>query len=117
METHNYEIRYIARLWQKVDVKGPNDCWIWDGALSDGYGYAYMGGMNESGNFKAERVSRIVYRLVNGELGPGQKVLHTCDNPPCCNPAHLWAGTQLDNIRDMLAKGRGRWQKKEEVAA
>jgi hypothetical protein len=59
---------------------------------------------------------RYAYELAHGLIvakdGEEVLVMHSCDNPPCCNPAHLSVGTDLDNIHDMLAKGRAGWQKK-----
>ena len=49
---------------------------------------------------------RVAYELVHGDLPDGLNVLHTCDNPPCCNPSHLFRGTQLENIRDRTKKNR-----------
>lgn len=53
---------------------------------------------------------RVVWAHHHGPIPPGLSVLHTCDNPPCCEIDHLWLGTPLDNTRDMIAKGRGAWQ-------
>jgi len=89
------------RLWEKIDKRGPDECWEWLGAkLSFGHGqFRYNG--------KTELAHRVVYRLTRGEIPPGKCVLHTCDNPGCCNPRHLWLGDRTDNNRDMWAKGRG----------
>ncbi len=51
-------------------------------------------------------VHRIAYLWANGPLRPGEIVMHTCDNPPCCRPDHLVVGSYADNVQDMLAKGR-----------
>ena len=52
---------------------------------------------------RAHRVAWVLYR---GKIPRGKKVLHRCDNPPCCNPEHLFLGTQADNVADMVTKGR-----------
>jgi hypothetical protein len=51
---------------------------------------------------------RLAYTFTFGEIPDGLGVLHTCDNPPCCNPNHLWLGTQLENIADRHSKGRSK---------
>jgi len=61
-----------------------------------------MGGRNNKGYGK----HRELWILLNGPLPPKTMVLHSCDNPPCMNPAHLFAGTNSVNVRDMVAKGR-----------
>lgn len=74
-------------------------CWIWVGSKDkDGYGY-----IKEKG--KLVYVHRLAYRLNKGEPGSFW-VLHTCDNPPCVNPEHLFLGDVQDNVDDMIAKGR-----------
>ena len=98
-----------ARFWEKVDKKGPTECWVWTGAGVSrlprrNYGLAHKPGTNR-GKVRAHRVS---WEMHNGPIPDGLNVLHTCDNPPCVNPAHLFVGTQRDNVRDMYAKGRGR---------
>ncbi len=86
------------RFWSKVEKT--DTCWLWRGALQpNGYGYFKLAGKN----LKAHRYS---YYLAHGEEPGAFFVCHTCDNPRCVNPEHLWLGTQLDNIKDMLAKGR-----------
>ncbi len=78
-------------------------CWEWTrGRFSNGYGRLYTGGKG----FKTHRIS---FEYFVRPLVPGEYVCHHCDNPPCCNPAHLFAGTAKDNWRDMLSKGRGRF--------
>lgn len=54
---------------------------------------------------------RRAFELTHGPLEAGVHVLHACDNPPCCNPAHLFPGDQTLNMRDMVAKGRHAWQR------
>ena len=78
-------------------------CWQWLGATHAGYG---VFGFNR----QMMRAHRVSYELYVGPIPPGLSVLHRCDNPPCTNPDHLFVGTQLDNMRDMCAKGRARWQ-------
>lgn len=70
----------------------------------NGYGYAQIGR-------KWMRAHRIAYAAFNGSIPEGLCVMHTCDNPPCCNPAHLKVGTQKENVADMIRKGRGKSQK------
>jgi hypothetical protein len=89
------------RFWDKVDIQGPDDCWEWTASTHyrKGYGQFWAGGTMQLAH-------RYAYYLATGEK-PGELcVLHTCDNPPCCNPAHLWLGTVADNNRDMADKDR-----------
>lgn len=77
------------------------ECWVWKGARGGkGYGSKMIRG-------KAYRTHRLAWEWVNGPIPDGMMVLHRCDNPPCCNPNHLFIGTNTDNMRDMVAKGRG----------
>lgn len=85
----------------KVDTSGGLfSCWPWT-AAQDGRGYGIMrvAGHNV-------RAARIAWVLAVGPIPPGLHVLHRCDNPPCCNPSHLFLGTHADNMADMRAKGR-----------
>ena len=87
-----------ARFFEKVDVKGKYDCWEWKAFKFKGYGRFYLNGKKY-----AHRAS---WELHNGQIPQGMCVLHLCDNPGCVNPAHLFLGTQLDNIKDRDKKSR-----------
>jgi hypothetical protein len=84
---------------RKVATAGPNECWLWTGAKNRGYGVARVGGRQEGAH-------RTAYRAAYGDIPAGLLVRHNCDNPPCCNPAHLSLGTQADNMRDKRERGR-----------
>lgn len=91
----------LDRFWSKVDIKGDNDCWEWQaGRNKKGYGHFKLG---VGSDIRAHRLS---WMLTCGEIPDGLNVLHKCDNPPCCNPNHLFIGTAKDNILDALSKGR-----------
>lgn len=79
----------------------PNACWPWTGTR-DRNGYGVIGDERH----RQIRAHRIAYERVHGPVPIGQNVLHRCDNPPCCNPAHLFVGTTADNNADRLSKGR-----------
>lgn len=90
------------RFWPKVNVRGPDDCWEW-AAYRDpnGYGRFSIGPMS-----KVALAHRVAYQLDKGEVGDNTVICHRCDNPPCVNPAHLFAGSQTDNMQDCAEKGR-----------
>ena len=92
----------MIRFWSKVDKRGPDDCWEWQGALSvtGGYGQIRVAG-------KTVKAHRLAYELAHDEEIPENMcVCHTCDNRPCMNPLHLFLGSKGDNNRDRHAKGR-----------
>lgn len=90
-----------AYFWERVDRSG--ECWPWVRYCNtDGYGHVYYEG-------RIWGAHRVAWILTNGPIPEGMRVLHNCpggDNPACCNPAHLFLGTQADNVHDMMAKGR-----------
>lgn len=92
----------IARFWSRVDTSaGPDACWPWMAATTrGGYGHMAVNGRH----LRANRLSL----AISGAPPPCDAfVCHSCDNPACVNPSHLWIGSPKDNVDDMLAKGRG----------
>lgn len=99
----------MRRFWSKVDRSGgPDACWLWTANRNrNGYGTLKVGSRRDATR-RTMLAHRKAWELMRGQIPPGSCVLHRCDNPPCCNPAHLFLGTQADNLADMHAKGRGR---------
>ena len=101
--------RTIKRFWSKVDRKGSDDCWMWLGYthLPNKCGQIYGGfGLSQNGKNVAWRAHRLAWMLTNGPIPEGKVIMHTCDVPLCCNPAHLRAATQAENLADRGRKGR-----------
>jgi hypothetical protein len=92
--------KLFRRFMEKVSVG--EGCWKWTAATNrDGYGMIGVGR-------KGERSHRVSFRLFNGDIPAGLSVLHTCDNTGCVNPEHLYVGTQAQNVRDRVVRGRSR---------
>lgn len=93
--------KQIKHFWSKVIIGKSNECWPWIGhKIKQGYGHVKFKG-------KTLKTHRVAYIIYFGPLtDPTINILHKCDNPPCCNPNHLFKGTDADNMADMVRKGR-----------
>ena len=97
--TLKLEQKYIDRFWERVDVRGTDECWEWQAGTSSGYGRLTINGKD----FRTHRISWILH---NGEIPDGLFVCHKCDNRLCVNPNHFFLGTHEDNMKDKIRKGR-----------
>lgn len=96
--------------WSGVSISDPDKCWEWQGARFDsGYGRVGFGYLNRY--FQLRYCHRIAYAFAHRKI-PKLNILHSCDNPPCCNPNHLREGTQADNIRDLMERHYDSWYEK-----
>ena len=93
----------MKKFWDKVDMKGPDECWPWLGARTGGRNRDY-GAVRLSNPRRVAYAHRVAFELTNGHSPKVAR--HTCDNPLCCNPAHIIDGTQADNVRDKVDRGR-----------
>jgi len=95
--------RREAKFWLKVAVApGIDECWPWTGKRwKNGYGQITISGHTIG-------THRFAYFLIYGQIPGGKFVLHDCDNPPCCNPFHLYSGTPKNNTDDCVRRGRAR---------
>lgn len=92
----------IILFWSRVAKAGPEDCWNWLGGKdSHGYGLIEISGVRYGAH-------RLAWSLINGDIERDKYILHSCDNPSCCNPAHLRPGTHAENMKDKVSHGRSK---------
>jgi hypothetical protein len=92
--------------WEKVGKFEDDVCWVWRGAVNS----------KGRANFRGKSAPRKAYELAIGPIPEGMNICHKCDNPKCCNPMHLFPGTQNDNVQDMIRKGRKKYLHGESAA-
>lgn len=94
----------MNRLWDRVQMGAEDACWPWTGyCRPSGHGQISVN------RGRLEGTHRLAWMLANGtDVPPRMYVCHHCDNPPCCNPAHLYVGTPKDNSQDAVDRGRSR---------
>lgn len=102
LSASDFTPRDAARFWSRVSIQEPSACWLWTGALRKKFAH---------GDFRIQGrtyvTSRIAYVLHHGgPIGSEDIVRHKCDDPRCCNPAHLELGSHADNVADRVARGR-----------
>lgn len=121
MKAHNAitvtQERLKAKFFASIDqCESIENCWNWTGPLQ-AKRYARLAvGTSGGPNFFFEMGHRFSWRIHCGEIPDGMQINHRCDNPKCVNPHHLFLGTQMDNMRDKIAKGRASCGEKHSVA-
>jgi len=98
--TNNLTEKIVKRFWSYVDIRTPTQCWEWKkGLFQNGYGQFRVG------KYKI-RTHRLAFYLRRKYLPEDKYICHSCDNPKCCNPSHLFDGTPKQNSQDRDEKGR-----------
>lgn len=89
------------KFWIKIDIRGPDDCWLWTKGTNGIYGLCW------DWRVKRNRPAHVIAWELYHKMSIGTRLgLHRCDNPPCCNPKHVFRGTYKRNMEDMQKKGR-----------
>lgn len=93
-------LEWVERYWSKVAVRGEDECWEWTGGRGGGgYGVFRVDGPSAYAH-------RLSWKLATGSIPEDKCVCHTCDNPACVNPSHLFLASHVENVRDRDEKGR-----------
>ena len=94
-----------TRFWRHIFAPLDSECWLWTASVNVG-GYGRLADKNLPAGYRLAH--RFSYELHYGSIPRGMIICHRCDVPRCVNPEHLFIGTDADNMRDMIAKGRHR---------
>lgn len=98
MHASEFTPEFVERFWSQVAIGTADACWPWQGPIgTHGYGMPGPYGL---------LAHRVAWELTHGPIPKGKVICHTCDNRPCCNPAHHFLGSHRDNAMDKARKGR-----------
>lgn len=96
---------YKKRFWSRVQRGAPDECWEWQAFRQKVGGHGRFALSMGAAGVRNDMAHRFAWEFTNGAIPKGKYVLHKCNNPPCCNPAHLYLGTPADNMRDRRNAG------------
>ena len=99
MSKPTHIIEFEKRFWNKVIKDDVTDCWNWQANKVNGYGRIKY-------REKMTLAHRLSWRMARGNIPDNMNILHSCDNPSCVNPDHLYIGTHTDNMQDMISRNR-----------
>jgi hypothetical protein len=99
VEEHHRK-RFKHDLFDNIEMIPECGCWIWMKCTNMGYGVI------RPSKYEIKYLHRMMWEKYFGSIPPNMHVLHRCDTPPCCNPHHLFLGSQVDNMKDRDRKGR-----------